>query len=52
MDYEICEDKYNPGDWRVEYDDDSNEIAIFCGTRSKERAFEYAEWKSQQNSAA
>ena len=45
LNYEICEDKLHPGDWRVEYDNDSCEIAIFVGTRAEERAREYAAWK-------
>jgi hypothetical protein len=46
--YEICEDRQHSGDWRVEYDHDSNEITIFVGTRAKERATEYAAWKTSQ----
>ena len=48
LDYEICEDKLNPGDWRVEYDNDSCETAIFVGQRAEERAREYAAWKSHE----
>ena len=49
--YEICEDKLNPGDWRVEYDNDSNEIAIFVGTYAERRAREYLAWKSYHPTA-
>ena len=47
--YEVCEDKLHPGDWRVEYDNDSNEIAIFVGTHAEERARVYAAWMNEES---
>ena len=48
--YETIEDKMSPGDYRVEAIDRQGDgevyIAIFVGPDAKQRAEEYADWKS------
>lgn len=51
MDWEVIEDRQHPGDWRVEginYKDDGEVyVTIFSGPDARERAEEYAVWKSE-----
>ena len=41
----VFEDRWCPGDWRVEWvdDDGSVEVAIFSGPNARERALRYAD---------
>lgn len=52
MDFEVLEDRRNPGDWRVEAMDFEDEgkvyVAIFSGPDAKERAHEYASFKNSE----
>lgn len=50
MSYEAFEDRKHPGDWRVEAFDDDGRcfVTIFSGPDSKQRAQEYAAWKSEK----
>jgi hypothetical protein len=51
MGYELLADQRIPGAWRVEAinfnGDGEVYVAIFAGPDSRERASEYAEWKSR-----
>jgi hypothetical protein len=55
MTYEIAQDKEVSGSWRVEAIDYDNEgvgyIAIFAGPSAHERAEEYANWKTEQQTS-
>lgn len=55
MRYEVFEDRLTPGDWRVEAFDEQGEgqvyITMFIGPAARERAEEYAAWKSAQSPA-
>lgn len=50
MEYEVVQDRLTPDTWRVEainYAGDGEVYtAVFYGPRSKERAEEYAAWKT------
>jgi len=50
MRYEAFEDKRHAEDWRVEAFDDDGRcfVAIFAGPEAKQRALEYAAWKSER----
>jgi hypothetical protein len=50
MKYEAFEDRKNSGDWRVEAFDDDGRcfVTIFSGPDPKQRAQEYAAWKSER----
>ena len=54
MEFEIFEDRMTPGDWRVEMNDmktGEGEVTIFSGMRARERAQEYADWRSSRLSS-
>jgi hypothetical protein len=52
MNWSCFEDELYVGDWRVEGRDHENEgqvyVAIFSGPQARERAKEYADWKSSK----
>jgi hypothetical protein len=50
MEYEVIEDRKFPGDWRAEAIDNDGRcyITIFSGPNAKQRAEEYARWKSER----
>lgn len=51
MNYEVFEDKLNPGDWRAEAVNPEGDgecyVVIFSGPDAPERAQEYAAWKNE-----
>lgn len=53
MEYEAFEDRKISGDWRVEAFDDDGRcfVAIFAGPQAKQRAEEYAHWKTEHSRA-
>ena len=56
MCYEVKKDEVVPGEYRVEAIDYDNDgicyVTIFYGPNSKDRAVEYARWKTSQDSVA
>lgn len=56
MKYETVQDRLSRDDWRVEAVDCEDEgkvyVAIFTGPQAKERAEEYASWKSNASRPA
>ena len=48
MHYEVAKSKHHQGEWRVEAIDNEGRVfvTIFSGPGAKERAQEYASWKS------
>jgi len=50
MEYQAFEDRKDPQDWRVEAFDDDGRcfVTIFAGPDAKQRAQEYAAWKSER----
>lgn len=53
LEYEVVKDKLEPGAWRVEAIDFDGEgecyLVVFMGAFAKERAEEYAEFKTKQH---
>ncbi len=50
MEWEALEDRLHPGDWRVEavdHEDGAVCVTVFSGLRARERAEEYAGWKTR-----
>jgi hypothetical protein len=55
LNYEMVEDRMQPGDYRVEAIDSDRDgevfTAIFTGPDAKERAAEYARWKNSDSAS-
>jgi hypothetical protein len=49
MEYEVLEDQFFPGDWRVEAIGQEGEVYVtnFSGPKAEQRAREYAAWMNE-----